>query len=52
MRVLYVAKLSESELKGDVEGNMNNYFKQLTEEPVTGLKIIIGSLSIHLIEGE
>lgn len=52
MRVLYVAKVSESELKGDVEGSMNNYFKQLTEEPVTGLKIIIGSLAIHLIEGE
>jgi len=33
-------------------GNMNNYFKQLIEEPVTGLKIIVGTLCIHLVEGE
>lgn len=31
---------------------MNNYFKQLIEEPVTGLKIIVGTLAIHLVEGE
>jgi hypothetical protein len=31
---------------------MNNYFKQLIEEPVTGLKIMVGTLSIHLVEGE
>jgi hypothetical protein len=31
---------------------MNNYFKQLIEEPVTGVKIIVGTLAIHLVEGE
>jgi hypothetical protein len=31
---------------------MNNYFKQLIEEPVTGIKLIINTMSIHLIEGE
>ena len=31
---------------------MNNYFKQLCEEPITGLKVIMGAYSIHLIEGE
>jgi hypothetical protein len=31
---------------------MNNYFKQLIEEPVTGIKLIINTMAIHLIEGE
>ena len=32
--------------------NMNNYFNHLIEEPVTGLKLMLGTLSIHLVEGE
>ena len=51
MRVLYAAKLNESELKGDVENSMINHFKQLIEEPITGLKVILGSYTIHLLEG-
>jgi len=31
---------------------MNNNFKPLIEEPVTGLKIMAGAYSIHLIEGD
>jgi hypothetical protein len=52
MRVLYAAKISESELKGDVEGSMNNHFKNMSDEPFFGLKVILGSLTIHLLEGE
>jgi hypothetical protein len=32
MRLLYVAKISESEMKGDVENSMINHFKHLAEE--------------------
>ena len=31
---------------------MNNNFKPLIEEPITGLKIMAGAYSIHLIEGD
>jgi hypothetical protein len=31
---------------------MNNNFKHLIEEPITGLKIMCGPYSIHLLEGE
>ena len=31
---------------------MNNNFKPLVEEPITGLKIMAGSYSIHLVEGD
>lgn len=31
---------------------MNNYFKQLTDEQFAGLKVILGSYTIHLLEGE
>ena len=31
---------------------MNTHFKQLIEEPFSGLKVILGNLSIHLVEGE
>ena len=31
---------------------MNNNFKPLMEEPVTGLKIMAGAYSLHLVEGE
>lgn len=63
MRLLYVAKISESELKGDVESkvsfndshliidSMINHFKQLSDEPLSGLKVILGSYTIHLLEG-
>jgi hypothetical protein len=51
MRILYVAKISETEIKGDVENSMNNRFRELIKEPITGLKLIIGSWSIHLLEG-
>jgi hypothetical protein len=63
MRVLYVAKNNETEVKGDVESKrirfkyllldfMNNNFKPLVEEPITGLKIMAGAYSIHLLEGD
>jgi hypothetical protein len=52
MRVLYAAKINEGELKGDVESSMNIHFKQITDEPFNGIKVILGSWSIHLIEGE
>ena len=31
---------------------MNNNFKPLVEEPITGLKIMAGAYSIHLLEGD
>jgi hypothetical protein len=31
---------------------MNNNFKPLIEEPVTGLKIMASAYSIHLLEGD
>jgi hypothetical protein len=31
---------------------MNNNFKPLVEEPITGLKIMAGPYSIHLFEGD
>jgi hypothetical protein len=31
---------------------MNNNFKPIIEEPITGLKIMAGAYSIHLVEGE
>jgi len=31
---------------------MNNHFKPFIEEPITGLKIMAGAYTIHLIEGE
>lgn len=52
MRVLYVARLNEGELKGDVEASMNNHFRTISDEPFHGLKIILGIYSIHLVEGE
>ena len=51
MRLLYVAKISESELKGDVENSMINHFKQVVEDQLTGLKVILGAWTIHLVEG-
>ena len=51
MRILYVAKISETEIKGDVENSMNNRFRELIKEPITGLKLIIGAWTIHLVEG-
>jgi len=31
---------------------MNNYFKQLKDDTITGLKILLNNYAIHLIEGE
>lgn len=52
MRVLYAAKVNEGELKGDVESSMNIHFKHLIDLPFSGLKVILQTQSIHLIEGE
>lgn len=30
---------------------MSNHFKQLSDESITGLKVILGTFSIHLVEG-
>ena len=49
--MVYVAKISEAEMKGDVENSMGNHFKQIGEEQITGLKVILGSWTIHLVEG-
>jgi len=62
--VLYVAKLNEAEIKGEVEskipfGNnliieeMKNYFDSVSDgQEYTGLNLVIGGYSIHLLEGE
>ena len=61
--MLYVAKMNENEIKGEVESKLflykliledtTNFFKQLSDdEEFSGLNLIIGSYSIHLLEGE
>jgi hypothetical protein len=52
IRVLYAAKINEGELKGDVESSMNMHFKHLTDLPFNGIKVLLSSYTIHLIEGE
>jgi hypothetical protein len=50
-RVLYVAKLDEQGMKGEIEKDMTNYFKALAEEDeLGGLNLIIGPYNIHLLE--
>ncbi|CDW74898.1 UNKNOWN [Stylonychia lemnae] len=52
-RVLYVAKLNETEIKGEVEKDMTSYFKNIYgEQEFSGLNLILGSYCIHLLEGE
>jgi len=31
---------------------MNNHFEQLIDENIGGIKVILGSYSIHLVEGD
>mmetsp|Transcript_27040 Transcript_27040/g.26101 ORF Transcript_27040/g.26101 Transcript_27040/m.26101 type:complete len:252 (-) Transcript_27040:40-795(-) len=58
-RVLYVAKLNESEIKGEqeskgdskLEKDISNYFKNLSEgAEFTGLNLLIGPWCLHLLE--
>ena len=52
-RVLYLAKLNEQEMKGEVEKEFTNYFKAAAEDDdFGGINLIVGSLSIHLLECE
>eukprot|EP00347_Sterkiella_histriomuscorum_P014035 403362408 len=52
-RVMYVAKLNEADAKGEIEKDMNNYFKNIAgDQEFTGINLILGTYCIHLIEAE
>ena len=60
--MLYVAKLNEAEIKGELESTCNgikcleeftSYFKGIAEDrEFTGLHLILGSYCVHLLEGD
>lgn len=62
-RLLYVAKINDSDSKGDLESkitfliicleDLTNYFKQIqanANQEITGLLLLLGGFMIHLIE--
>jgi hypothetical protein len=50
-RLCYVAKVSEQALKGDLEKDMNAYFKKVAGDgEFTGLCLVLANYIVHLIE--
>lgn len=55
--VLLVTKLNDIDSKGgDIENELSNFFKNIAdeesqfEEKITGLNLILGNYSVHLLE--